>query len=49
MRSEIITAEQGVYENDEWKLQKLGNGDETDRGLCFHDKTEVVRVWLCRF
>src|SRR5258708_10471750 len=23
MRSEIITAEQGVYENDEWKPQKL--------------------------
>jgi hypothetical protein len=49
MRSEIITAEQGVYENDEWKLQKLWNGDETDRGLCFHEKAEVVRVRLCRF
>jgi hypothetical protein len=49
MRSEIITAEQGVYESDEWKLQKLWNGDETDRGLCFHEKPEVVRVRLCRF
>src|SRR6266542_3888851 len=44
MRSEIITAEQGAYQNGEWKLQKLWNGDETDRGLCFQDKPEVVRV-----
>jgi len=49
MRSEIITAEQGVYRNSEWKPQKLWNGDETDRGLCFHDKPEVIRVRLGRF
>ena len=49
IRSEIITAEQGVYENDEWKTQRLWNGDETDRGLCFHQKPEVVRVRLGRF
>ncbi|HET9304697.1 MAG TPA: DUF5597 domain-containing protein [Candidatus Sulfotelmatobacter sp.] len=28
IRSEIITAEQGVYENGEWKAQRLWNGDE---------------------
>jgi len=44
MRSEILTAEQGVYESDEWKPQKLWNGDETDRGLCFYDKPVLVRV-----
>jgi hypothetical protein len=49
MRSEIITAEQGAYQNGEWRLQRLWNGDETDRGLCFHDKPEVVRVRLGRF
>ena len=49
MRSEIITAEQGAYQNGEWKLQKLWNGDEIDRGLCFYDKPEVVRVRLGRF
>ncbi len=49
MRSEIITAEQGVYENDEWKPQKLWNGDETDRGLCFYDKPVLVRVWVGLF
>jgi hypothetical protein len=49
IRSEIVTAEQGSYENDEWKPQKLWNGDETDRGLCFHEKPEVVRLRLGRF
>lgn len=49
MRSEIITAEQGAYQNGEWKLQRLWNGDEIDRGLCFHDKPEVVRIRLGRF
>lgn len=49
IRSEIVTAQQGVYENDEWKPQRLWNGDETDRGLCFHEKPEIVRVRLNRF
>ena len=49
IRSEIITAEQGVYQNGEWKVEKLWNGDETDRGLSFHDKPEIVRVRLSRF
>jgi hypothetical protein len=49
MRSEIIIAEQGVYENGVWKPLKLWNGDETDRGLGFHEKPEVVRVRMARF
>jgi hypothetical protein len=49
MRSQIITAEQGVYDNGLWRPQKLWNGDETDRGLCFYDKPTVVRVQLGRF
>jgi len=49
MRSEIVTAEQGAYENGVWKPVKLWNGDETDRGLCFHDKPLVVRVKLGQF
>lgn len=49
MRSQIITAEQGVYDNGLWRPQKLWNGDETDRGLCFYDKTTVIRVKLGRF
>jgi len=49
MRSEILSAEQGVYENGVWKPLRLWNGDETDRGLCFHAQPEVVHVRLGRF
>jgi len=49
MRSQIISAEQGTYENGVWKPLRLWNGDETDRGLCFYEKPEVVRVRLGRF
>jgi hypothetical protein len=49
MRSEIVTAEEGTYENGVWKPLRLLNGDETDRGLCFHQKPTVVRVRMGRF
>lgn len=49
MRSQIITAEQGTYDNGTWKPLRLWNGDETDRGLCFHEQPEVVRVRMGRF
>jgi Domain of unknown function (DUF5597)/Glycosyl hydrolases family 35 len=48
-RSEIISAEQGVYENGVWKPLRLWNGDENDRGLSFYQRPEVVRVRLGRF
>jgi Domain of unknown function (DUF5597) len=49
MRSQIITAEQGVYENGVWKPLRMLNGDETDRGLDFYQKPEYVRVRMGRF
>ncbi len=49
IRSEILSAEQGTYENGEWKPLRLWNGDETDRGLCFHQQPEVVRVKMVKF
>jgi len=49
IRSQILSAEQGAYENGVWKPLRLWNGDETDRGLCFYDKPEVVRVKMGRF
>jgi hypothetical protein len=49
MHSQIVTAEQGVYENGTWKPLRLWNGDETDRGLCFHDKPEVVHLRMGHF
>jgi hypothetical protein len=49
IRSELVTAEQGVYENGVWKPLRLWNGDETDRGLCFHQEPEVLHVRLEKF
>jgi hypothetical protein len=49
IRSQIVTAQQGTYEGGAWKPLRLWNGDETDRGLCFHQKPEVVRVTMGRF
>jgi hypothetical protein len=49
IRSQIITAEQGVYENGVWKPLRQWNGDETDRGLCFYEQPAVVHVRMGRF
>jgi Domain of unknown function (DUF5597)/Glycosyl hydrolases family 35 len=49
IHSQIVTAEQGAYENDVWKPLRLWNGDETDRGLCFYHKPEAVHVAIGRF
>lgn len=49
IRSQIISAEQGTYENGVWKPIRRWNGDETDRGLCFYEKPEIVRVKLGLF
>lgn len=49
IHSEILSAEQGVYEAGEWKTLRLLNGDETDRGLQFHNGDEVVQLKMNRF
>lgn len=49
IRSEILSAEQGSYVNGEWRRLRLWNGDETDRGLMFHQRPEVVRLRMGRF
>lgn len=49
IHSQILTAEQGSYDNGVWKPVRLLNGDETDRGLSFYDKPVVVRVKMQRF
>lgn len=49
MRSEFLSVEQGEYDNGVWKSLRLLNGDETDRGLRFFEKPEVVRVKMDRF
>lgn len=50
MRMQILSAQEGAFENEVWKPVRLWNGDETDRGLQFHeDDLTVVRVHLGRF
>ena len=48
-RSQVVKAEQGVFEAGAWKPLRLWNGDETDRGLWFYRKPEVVRLTMGRF
>jgi Domain of unknown function (DUF5597)/Glycosyl hydrolases family 35 len=50
MRMQILSAEEGSYDEGVWKPKRLWNGDETDRGLQFHaDDPAVVRVRLGKF
>ena len=50
MRMQILSAEEGYYQDGIWKPVRLWNGDETDRGLQFHaDDPVVVRVRLGKF
>ncbi|MFP5210116.1 MAG: DUF5597 domain-containing protein [Acidobacteriota bacterium] len=49
IRSQILTAEQGSYVNGVWKMTRLLNGDEVDRGLRFYQQPEVVRVRMGKF
>jgi len=49
MRSEILSAEEGSYENGAWRPARLLNGDETDRGLTFHQQPTVVRIKMVKF
>jgi hypothetical protein len=50
MRMQILSAEEGSYQNGVWKGRRLWNGDENDRGLQFHAEDPVtVRVLLGKF
>jgi len=50
MRMQIISAEEGSFQNGVWKPIRLWNGDENDRGLQFHaDDPVVIRVKLGKF
>ena len=49
LRMQILSAEQGTYENGIWRPLRLWNGDETDRGLRFHQHPAVVKIKLGKF
>ncbi|MDE1177312.1 MAG: DUF5597 domain-containing protein [Edaphobacter sp.] len=42
IRMQILSAEEGHYENGQWKPLRLWNGDQTDRGLNFHRSADTV-------
>jgi Domain of unknown function (DUF5597)/Beta-galactosidase len=44
---EILRADEGSYNQGDWKTARIWNGDQTDRGLNFKvHNTEVVRIRL---
>ncbi|MEZ2346744.1 DUF5597 domain-containing protein [Terriglobus sp. RCC_193] len=50
IRMQILSAEEGRYENGTWKPTRLWNGDQTDRGLNFHRGADtVVKIRLGTF
>lgn len=50
IRMQILSAEEGSYENGTWKPMSLWNGDQTDRGLNFHRGADtVVKIRLGTF
>lgn len=50
LRMQILSAEEGTYENGTWHPLRLWNGDQTDRGLNFrHNVTTAVRIRVGRF
>jgi hypothetical protein len=50
IRMQILSAEEGTYENGTWKTSRLWNGDQTDRGLNFRKHTKAaVKIHLGTF
>jgi hypothetical protein len=48
-RMQILSAEEGTFENGVWKPIKLWNGDETDRGLAFYQQIQAVKIKVGKF
>jgi hypothetical protein len=50
IRMQILSAEEGTYDNGKWQPLRLWNGDQTDRGLNFtQHTTTAVRIRLGTF
>jgi beta-galactosidase GanA len=41
--------EEGTYENDQWKFQRVWNGDQTDYGLNFSSADQLLKVKLATY
>lgn len=48
-RMQILSAEEGTFENGAWKPARLWNGDETDRGLAFYQQIQAVKIKVGKF
>ena len=47
MHMQLLHVEEGSYQDGNWKMTRLWNGDQTDYGLNFRgDQKEIVRVTL---
>jgi hypothetical protein len=42
--AQILAAVEGKYDGTTWKPERIWNGDETDRGLCFTHQVTAVQV-----
>ena len=50
IRSQILSAEEGHYQDGKWVPERLWNGDQTDRGLNFHrSRHAVIHIKLGTF
>jgi len=46
---EFVTVEEGTYVDGKWKFLRIWNGDQTDYGLNFTSKPQVLRVKLMTY
>ncbi len=46
---QILSAEEGTYNNETWRPSRVWNGDQTDRGLNFHHEHQIVQIQLGTF
>ena len=45
-RWQFIDVEEGTYENDQWKVRRMLNGDESDFKLDFTEAQHLIHVKL---
>ncbi len=49
LQRQFLRVEEGHYENGVWHFERLWNGDQTDYGLNFTGKVQVLRVTLTTY
>jgi beta-galactosidase GanA len=49
MQRQFVRVEQGYYEKDVWRFERIWNGDQTDYGLNFTSSPQLLRVTLATY